>query len=92
MNRRLFFEKAMILGLGALTLLIGSKGIITEASAAEQTFSGQDVILLPPFEKNNPLTLERAFILSAGPQAVYRPVAGGRRLRRSSPQRPFGRH
>ena len=58
MNRRLFLEGAMTLGLGALTLLKGTKpwgkGLMTEASAAEPPFSGQDVILLPPFEKNNP--------------------------------------
>ena len=66
MNRRLFLEGAMTLGLGALTLLKGTtpwgKGLITEVSAAEPPFSGQDVILLPPFEKNNPLTLERALV------------------------------
>jgi nitroreductase len=66
MNRRVFFEKAMILSLGALTLLKGSKpwgqGLIQEASAAESTFSSQDVIVLPPFEKNNPFPLERALM------------------------------
>ena len=66
MNRRLFFEKAMILGLGALTLLKGTtpwgKGLIQEASAAEPPFSGQDVLVLPPFEKNNPFPLERALM------------------------------
>jgi SagB-type dehydrogenase family enzyme len=66
MNRRLFLEKAMIVGLGALTLLKGTKpwakGFITEAWATEPPFSGQDVLLLPPFEKNSPFPLERAFL------------------------------
>ena len=66
MNRRLFLEKAMIMGLGALTLLKGTtpwgKGLIQEASAAEPPFSGQDVLVLPPFEKNNPFPLERALM------------------------------
>jgi SagB-type dehydrogenase family enzyme len=66
MNRRVFLEKAMIMGVGALTLLKGtkpwSKGFITEASAAEPTFSTQEVLVLPPFEKNNPFALERALM------------------------------
>jgi hypothetical protein len=64
MNRRLFLEKAMIMGVGTLTLLKGAipwgLGLITEASAAEPPFSGQDVLVPPPFEKNNPFPLERA--------------------------------
>jgi hypothetical protein len=66
MNRRLFLEKAMIMGLGALTLLKGTKpwgqGLITEASAAEPPFSGQDILWLPSFEKNSPFPLERALM------------------------------
>jgi nitroreductase len=66
MNRRLFLEKGMIMGLGALTFLKGTKpwgkGLITEASAAEPLFSGQEVLLLPPFEKNSPFPLERALM------------------------------
>jgi len=66
MNRRVFLEKAMIMGVGALTLLKGTKpwgkGFITEASAAEPTFSSQEVLVLPPFEKNNPFPLERALM------------------------------
>jgi len=66
MNRRVFLEKAMIMGVGALTLLKGtkpwSKESITEASAAEPTFSSQEVLVLPPFEKNNPFALERALM------------------------------
>ena len=64
MNRRIFLEKAMILGLGSLTFLKETKpwgkGLIQEASAAEPPFPGQDVLILPPFEKNNPFPLERA--------------------------------
>ncbi len=64
MKRRLFLEKAMIMGLGVLTLLKGTtpwgRELITEASAAEPPFSGQEVLLLPPDEKNNPFPLERA--------------------------------
>ena len=66
MNRRLFLEKGMIMGLGALTFLKGTKpwgkGLITEASAAEPLFSGQEVLVLPPFEKNSPFPLERALM------------------------------
>jgi nitroreductase len=66
MNRRLFLEKGMIMGLGALTFLKGTKpwgkGLITEASATEPLFSGQEVLLLPPFEKNSPFPLERALM------------------------------
>jgi hypothetical protein len=66
MNRRVFLEKAMIMGVGALTLLKGTKpwgqGFIAEASAAEPTFSSQEVLVLPPFEKNNPFPLERALM------------------------------
>jgi len=66
MNRRVFLEKAMIMGLGALTLLKGTKpwgqGLITEASAAEPPFSGQDILLLPSFEKNSTFPLERALM------------------------------
>jgi SagB-type dehydrogenase family enzyme len=66
MNRRLFFEQTMILGLGALTLLKGTtpwgQGLVQEASASESTFSSQDVLVLPPFEKNNPFPLERALM------------------------------
>ena len=66
MNRRVFLEKAIIMGGGALALLKGTKpwgkGLITEASAAETPFSGQDILLLPPFEKNHPFPLERALM------------------------------
>lgn len=66
MNRRVFLEKAMIMGAGALTLLKGtkpwSKGFIPEASATEPPFSGQEVFVLPSFEKNNPFALERALM------------------------------
>ncbi len=64
MKRRLFLEKAMIMGLGVLTLLKGTtpwgRELITEASAAEAPFSGQEVLVLPPDGKNNPFPLERA--------------------------------
>ncbi|MBI5584640.1 MAG: nitroreductase family protein [Deltaproteobacteria bacterium] len=33
---------------------------VPEAAAAEPPFSGQDLLTLPPFEKNNPFPLERA--------------------------------
>jgi nitroreductase len=66
MNRRIFLEKAMIMGAGALTILKGTtpwgKGLLSEASAAETPFPGQDILVLPPFEKNSPFPLERALI------------------------------
>jgi hypothetical protein len=66
MNRRLFLIKGMLMGVGALTLLKGTipwgKELITEALAAEPPFPGQDVLLLPPFEKNSPFPLDRALM------------------------------
>lgn len=63
MNRRLFLGKTMLTGLGGLVFLKGpaSRGQGPgDASAAEPLFSGQDILTLPSFEKNNAFPLERA--------------------------------
>lgn len=66
MNRRLFLEKAITMILGALTFLKGTgfwrKGLPSEALAAGPPFSGQEVLVLPPFEKDGPFPLERALL------------------------------
>lgn len=64
MNRRVFLEKATILGLGALAWLrgtgFGGGKLLSRAAAAEGALPDLEVLLLPSLEKDHPFPLERA--------------------------------
>jgi hypothetical protein len=82
MERRMFLKKAVALGIGLCVLVRGrkvtAKGLPSDPGTTLGAPPTPDVIPLPPFEKDNPFTLDQALL--------------GRKSSRSyDPDRPLSR-
>ena len=66
MERRTFLKGLGALGLGFFTLArkakVWAKGLPSDPGTSTTTTSGSDVIALPPFEKDNRVTLDQALL------------------------------
>lgn len=66
MDRRLFMEKALTLGLGCLAAIRGgvswAKDLPSDPEGSSGRLSGADIVSLPAFEKGSPFPLEKALL------------------------------